>query len=179
MDQSSEDSTLSEEELKFKNFIFQRKYPLEFSKGLSELNMRNFVVADRYKRFAKFFAATMREWDWSCAPPQALNLFSEFPSVPRSTVPSIVTEHKAGFCYVEKVYLWSWEDRPDAPISETEFRQWLTMNRKWPDKETLWWVAKKWLKWVKDKEESFDNSRAGIASGIARRDKNNKKSYKP
>jgi hypothetical protein len=133
------------------------------------MGLREESVPVRMQRFAKFFAATYRNWDWSDAPPNALKLFAAFPGVPLPKEntpvfdpPTITLSPQSGFPWYECV---------DYEVDSREVLYWIEKKpRTWDDHKSLLWIAQKWSAWVKsNSEEKLNRSTAGKASGVARR----------
>ena len=160
---------LNDNEEKIKRVIFGKIFPLKFPLALFAMGVRSDEVKKRSARVAKFLVATIGKWDWSDAPRGALDLFSGFQDVvPRRFLHRMTPRMNPGLVYEEEIEL---ENSPKAPISEKDAIDWIKKMEMWPDKESLWWVARKWLKWQATEEKKLQNSDKGKKSGEARRKK--------
>lgn len=148
--QTSANAAPSDEEM-VRKIIFQKKFPLKFVWGLSAMGNRKSNKADRLEEYERFFKETFPTWDMSAAPQDLQRMFPNGSS-PLSDV------------------LQPWQLDPTCPMPENVVSHAFDFHvkHKWPTKESLWWVAQKWLKWWPTRLQRI-NTEKGEKSGLKRR----------
>lgn len=149
--------------------IRAKKFPMSFVRGLGYFH-RGMLASeskDRKRRFAKFFATTFCEWNWSFAPPGAQRLFSTFGLVPQAHDSFAASKREAIELPTHdeiSVYMLS----HDIPIKHEDVLSWIGTKQKWPDADSLLWVKLKWIEWL-PREEQINKSAGGSAPKKKRR----------
>lgn len=135
----------------------KKSFPLKFEIGLLAIEVHGASVEERKRNFAKYIVETHATWDWSNAPGGILEIFSGVRDVvPRrlwhilpTNIP-VVTNRDAIQQFVEEIDLESeteLDKNSEVTITEEVLLDWISKEPKWPDRESLWWMALQWLPW--------------------------------
>lgn len=132
--------------------INEAKYPLKFCWGLTKMGVGEKNVGQRMAKYDKFFRNDFPRWK-----PE---------SFPRGFRSMIGREDFTN----EFIYISGTADLSPADMSKEEVDQLLELHKKakWPDTETLLWVAEKWFVWNKANTK-MARSESGKCSGLKRR----------